>query len=122
MNIFFATLDQVKELEEKYTILELDTITVGGLSTPQTAWCLTEKENFVLQDMGNITVYKNLHNNLIKNYKKKNWKFCEDALEHLVGKWQGELDSFYVDLSRRIKTFKENDPGPDWTGVVVKHL
>jgi hypothetical protein len=41
-------------------------------------------------------------------------------LEHLTGKWGGQLDTFYQNLNQRVLGFKENDPGPDWTGVIDK--
>jgi hypothetical protein len=50
----------------------------------------------------------------------KNWKYCRDAIEHLQGKWRGELDSFYDTLLDRIKDFEIVDPGSDWTGIVTR--
>jgi len=37
-----------------------------------------------------------------------------------MGKWNGELDSFYTDLLKRVMSYKENEPPEDWTGNRVK--
>lgn len=118
MNILFASIEDLQDLQSKYTILELDTIRMPDSAVEQTAWCLIEK--VTLQDIPVIETYRALHNNMMRNYRLKNWKYCEDALEHLTGRWQGELDTFYTELSRRIADFKAQDPGADWTGVYVK--
>jgi hypothetical protein len=68
--------------------------------------------------MFTIEQFLELHKNLMKNYRLQNWKFCEDALEHLTGKWNGELDTFYNEVNRRIQLYKVNDPGPEWDGVI----
>jgi len=116
MNILFAGVEDIKYLDSKYIILELDTIRIADIN--QTAWCLIEK--VTLQDIPVIETYRELHNNMMRNYRLKNWKYCEDALEHLTGRWQGELDTFYRELAVRIADFKQQDPGADWDGVYVK--
>jgi hypothetical protein len=73
-------------------------------------------------EMATLENLKNLHANLVSNYKKKDWNFCEQAIEQLIGKWNGEMDSFYAELSARIQTFKQTDPGDDWDGVIFKKL
>ena len=64
--------------------------------------------------------FKELHSNLMKEYQKRNWKYCEDAMEHLQGKWNGELDSFYTVLLDRIQDLKTQSLSDAWTGVVVR--
>jgi hypothetical protein len=44
-----------------------------------------------------------LHENLIEELKKENYKFCLDAIDHLLGKFGGELDSFYTIIQERAK-------------------
>lgn len=108
--------ENVREIDQKYTVLELDTLRISG--EPVTAYCLVEQ--MPLDEMFTLTQFKDLHENLIKNYKKRNWKFCEDAVEHLRGKWQGELDSFYDSVIDRVKQYQQQDPGPEWDGIVNK--
>jgi hypothetical protein len=35
-----------------------------------------------------------------------------------LGRWNGEVDSFYNEMDARVKNYKEQDPGSDWTGVL----
>ena len=77
-------------------------------------------DNVTLQDLPVMDRYQELHNNMMRNYKLKNWKYCEDAIEHLLGRWKGDLDSFYNEIATRLNTLKEQDPGPKWDGSYIK--
>ena len=117
MNIMFE--DSItNEIKSKYMLLELDTFYFSDIDSNKIAYCLIESTP--IQEM--FTVEKNLelHKNLIKNYKLRNWKYCEDALEHLVGLWSGELDSFYSDVSDRIKQNKTQNLDNGWNGVIAR--
>lgn len=116
MNIMFSN-SITDEIRSKYILLELDKFYFPDTEQVDTAYCLVE--NTPIQEMFSVDQYLDLHNNLIKNYRSKNWKFCEDALEHLNGRWNNELDSFYQVISERINYFKDNDPGDDWTSVIL---
>jgi len=116
MNIIFGT-KEADLLRTRYVILELDTVTIKS-SNPITMYCAVE--NMPIDEISMLAHLKDLHNNLMTEYKKKNWEFCEQAISHLLGRWGKELDSFYEILSQRIVIFKENDPGEDWTGIVAK--
>lgn len=119
MNIILAnTVD--KEMFDKYIVLELDTIHVTQIDQSSKSWALLSSENIALTEINQIEQFRDLHNNLIKNYRLRNWKYCEDAIEHLVGAWNGELKSFYLDLHRRIQDFKTQDLGDDWNYCLVK--
>jgi hypothetical protein len=116
MNIIFGT-KEADLLKTRYIILELDTVTIKS-SNPLTLYCAVE--NMPIDEISMLDHLKDLHHNLIAEYKKKNWEFCEQAISHLLGRWGKELDSFYDILSQRIVIFKEKDPGEDWTGIVAK--
>lgn len=118
MNIILGR-ENVEHLVDKYVVLELDTLKLSPDTEPVTAYCILEQ--LPLEEMLTLEEFKSLHENLIKNYKLKNWKFCEDAFEHLYGKWRGDLDSFYTNLEQRVADYKANDPGSDWTGCVIKY-
>jgi len=53
-------------------------------------------------------------------YRKRNWRYCEDVIEHLTGKWGGEVDTFYSELFQRIQNLKQMSLAEDWTGRVDK--
>jgi hypothetical protein len=117
MNIIFG--DNVAELaREKYTVLELDTFMLEGQDQTATAYAVVEQ--IPLQEMNSLAEFVELHENLMKEYRKRNWKYCEDAMEHLSGRWHGEVDTFYGELSVRIQSLKTHSLGDDWNGCIVK--
>jgi len=120
MNIMFASESDIAELKTKYTILELDTLRFLDSDVTQTAWCLISTDSVTLQDLPVLDRYQELHNNMMRNYKLKNWKYCEDAIEHLLGKWKGDLDSFYNEIANRLKTLKEQKLSADWDGTYLR--
>jgi hypothetical protein len=115
MNIIFK--ENTLQLDEKYTVLDLDTFKFPDGSL-HTACCLVE--NIPILELAQTAHLKDLHANLIKSYGLKDWNFCEQALEHLMGKWSGELDSFYQELESRIKKFKIIDLDDSWTPIIPK--
>lgn len=111
--------DQItKELSEKYIILELDSFRVDDKSQPMSAFCLVE--NVPLNELPQAEEFQDLHAQMIKNYRQGNWKFCQDALEHLVGRWNGEADSFYHTISERIFDLQQKDTNPEQWDPAIK--
>jgi hypothetical protein len=106
--------DQItEELESKYLVLELDSFHITEKNQTVSAFCVVE--NIPLHELPQADQFRDLHSQMIKNYRLGNWNFCEDALEHLVGRWNGEVDSFYHDLQGRIITLKNDSPtSQDW--------
>lgn len=117
MNIIFGR-DQALSLGERYTVLELDTIRVKPANTEITAFCVIE--SMPILDMPKLESMKNLHNNLLVEYKKRDWNYCIQALEHLSGFWGHEVDTFYDILRTRIQEYVNNEPSDDWDGVVER--
>jgi hypothetical protein len=64
--------------------------------------------------------YKKIHADLIDAYGNRHWHYCEQAIAGLMGKWSGELDTFYTDLLTRVNQYKENGVPYDWTAVRLK--
>ena len=115
MNIIFG--DNVADLaREKYTVLELDTFKFK--ETTATAYAVVEQ--IPLQEMGIVSELLELHTNLMREYNNRNWKYCEDAIDHLSGKWNGELDTFYSELLDRVQTLKTQSLDDLWTGIIVR--
>lgn len=107
------------DIKSRYTILELDTFYFPDIDKNRTAYCLIE--NTPIMEMFNLDKFQDLHNNLMRNYRLKNWKFCEDALEHLTGRWNREADTFYETLSNRIAELKEQELDTTWDGVIRRN-
>ncbi|HAC15653.1 MAG TPA: hypothetical protein DCE78_06885 [Bacteroidetes bacterium] len=117
MNIIIGE-ENAREVDSRYIVLELDTIRISKEIDPIKTYCLIEE--ITLDLIFNLVQNCELHKNLIKNYRLKNWKFCLNALEHLKGQWNQELDSFYDSLESRILEYQKKDPGPEWNGIIDK--
>lgn len=109
--------DQItQELAAKYIVLELDTFLISGRAQAIPAFCLVE--NVPIEELPQADQFQDLHGKMIKNYREGNWKFCEDALEHLMGRWNGELDTFYQELQQRLVSLTEQDRAADWDPAI----
>jgi hypothetical protein len=117
MKIIFGD-NVANQAREKYTVLELDTFVFEQQVVTATAYAIIER--VPLMEMVNIESFKTLHANLMMEYRKRNWKYCEDAIEHLRGKWNGDLDTFYTELHERLQQLKQQLLPDDWTGTIVR--
>lgn len=117
MNIIFGT-ELAHQAQDRYTVLELDTFNLLPTDEIVTAYCLVE--TIPIEEMSAVESLKSLHSNLLAEYRKQNWSYCEDAIAHLTGKWHGELNSFYIELYQRIQTLKQQDLPEDWAGRLDK--
>jgi hypothetical protein len=109
--------NHISSLEEKYTVLDLDTFRLPDGNT-HTACCVVE--NMPIQELAQADNFKELHANLVLEYGKRNWNYCEQAIEQLMGKWGGELDTFYTDLVSRIEQLKTQELDDSWSPVILK--
>jgi len=116
LNIIFGNND-VEQLRDKYIVLELDTVTIKS-SKPITAYCVIE--NIPIDEMPRIDNFKKIHAELMENYRNRNWDFCIQAIEQLMGSWGKQIDSFYTVLLTRVSEYKKNEPDENWTGVIPK--
>ena len=109
MNIFFGR-EQAELMQDKYTILELDTFKIGD----QTVAAFCAVEGIPIMEMPRIESVKSLHANLLENYRKGDWNYCDQALEHLAGFWNHELDTFYDSIKQRIAEHKDKELEENW--------
>jgi hypothetical protein len=118
MNIIFG--DSINELPDSFTTLELDTFNMVSEGKLATAYCVLDKEKLVTSDIDKLEAYKKVHTDLMHYYRQREWTYCEHAIEGLMGKWGGELDSFYTDLLMRVLDYKSNPPAEEWNGTRLK--
>jgi hypothetical protein len=118
MNIIFG--DSVNTIPDHYILLELDTFRRDSETEAVTAYCLVEKP--AVDELVNIQAYKKIHADVIKYFKQRHWDYCEQAIQGLMGKWGGEMDSFYTDLLNRVNGYKQNEPPADWDGIRTKTI
>jgi hypothetical protein len=115
MNIIFKK--NLAEVDQKYTVLDLDTFSLPDGSV-HTACCVIE--NIPIMELPSTESLKQLHADLIANYGLRDWNYCEQALEQLMGKWGGDVDSFYLELQNRIVRLKTMDLDDSWTPIIAK--
>lgn len=121
MHIIFG--DEVaKNMAEKYTVLELDRFQMQVDGPVFNAYCVVDKDTIPLEEMATVDNMTRLHNTMMENYRKKNWSYCEQALEHLFGRWGKEVDSFYIDITGRVRKYKDNLPEDFNNGVIKKYV
>ena len=117
MNIILGE-ETVQPLRERYTVLSLDTFLIKGQDQPIRSYCVIE--TMPLAEIKQAEQWQDLHENLMINYGRQNWNFCEQAIEHLQGKWNRELDSFYQDLLVRVRARQDHGVDPAWSPVIQR--
>ena len=116
MNIIFGAENAEMVMKDnKYIVLELDTVRPEAHRDPVVAYAIVN--TISLGEMGQMPAYIDWHKDLINDYKTKKWDECLQTIQMLYGHFNGELDSFYDIIGRRIQYYKENDPGKEWQGV-----
>jgi len=118
MKVIFGR-DASDAISGRMTVLELDTFFQEGLNEPITAFAVLENTDVPIQELPLMENHLKLHNTMLLEYRKKNFSYCTQALEHLRGKWGGEIDSFYDEFENRINTLKTTTLPANWDGVVV---
>jgi hypothetical protein len=70
--------------------------------------------------MVKIPEIQSQHNALMISYRARDWSTCYLAIENLLGKWGGEMDSFYTELKKRIDLLSVQELDNNWNGNVIK--
>jgi hypothetical protein len=108
-------------IEDRYTLLPLDKFKLAQTEDATQSYCVIDKDSITVDEANRIDELGCLHQKLMENYYKKNWNYCEQALEHLRGSWKGTVDTFYDEIESRVTKYKEQDPGDDWDGIINKY-
>lgn len=92
--------EAAQSLRENYTVLELETF--DGKDQKVTAYCVVPE--IPIMELPLLEHHKQLHADFIREYNDRNYKYCIDAVEHLRGKFNGDLDSFYDIIVEKINS------------------
>lgn len=104
------------ELKQRYLLLELDSFWLPGHESPVAAFCVLDPLS--PDQMIDSQQWIDLHGNLMHNYRAQNWNYVEQATEFLLGRWQGQLDTFYHDLNHRVQDLRQQTLDASWDGVI----
>jgi hypothetical protein len=117
MNIIFG--DAVNQVADTHTVLELDTFKLMPSEQLVKTYCVIN--NVPLTEFSQLENNKHIHQQLIEQYREKDWTYCRGAVHSLMGCWNGEMDTFYQHLAERIDEYAANPPGEDWTPVITRY-
>lgn len=98
MQIIFT--DNKDEIASRYTLLELETFTDTS-GTAKTAYCVLGAESLPLAELVDLDRLLRLHQSVIDALKGENFNTAKEGIKYLLGKFNGELDSFYSAMIQR---------------------
>lgn len=104
MYIIFGK-ELAKSISDRHIILELETF-IDANDEEVVAYCVVQPESIALGEISDIERLSRLHQHLADNLRIKDYAQCEESLPHLVGKFGGELDSYYEEVAKRIQASK----------------
>ena len=99
MQLIFGR-DNAEQLKERYTVLELETVEKDGTSLE--VFCLIPGEKIGIPDLPQLENWKQLHTDFLHGYQTQQYEYCRQCIDHLMGKFGGEVDSFYQEILKRI--------------------
>ena len=99
MQIIFGR-DNAEKLKDRYTVLDLETIEKDG--TTIEVFCLIPGDKISIGDLPQLDQWTTLHAEFIKGYQTQQYNYCRQCIDHLMGKFGGEVDTFYEEILRRI--------------------
>lgn len=98
MDLIFGR-ENAEMLRDRYTVVELETVEKDGVTLD--VFCVIPAERIALGEIANIEHTTKLHNEFVDAVKRKDTKFINELSVHLMGKFGGELDSFYEEILKR---------------------
>ena len=105
MDIIFGR-ENAEKLREKYTVLDLEKLTVkndNGQTVEMEVFCLISADKISIGDLPQLEQWTQLHNDFLNGYHTQQYNYCRQCIEHLMGKFGGEVDSFYTIILERIE-------------------
>jgi hypothetical protein len=118
MNIIFGKQNCPPELDQRHIVLELDTVKFEPSGLTQTVYCVMDQ--VPIDAMSAVTSMRNLHEQLLINYRSRDWDSCEQALEQLSEFWGSDMVSFYQEFAARIATLRNSVLPADWNGCLSR--
>ena len=111
MNIIFDT-GNIEAIKNNNIVLELDTFYFSQSKKTATAYCVID--NVKLTDFDKIDQHQQLHTKLIDAYKSKDFSLCQSLIDVLKGSFDSEVDTFYLEIEKRIKNLDAGQLSTDW--------
>jgi hypothetical protein len=100
MNIIFDKSMLPSELDGQFTIFKLETIVAENGQSLE-PYCVVETARIPTKEIEMLDYWRRFHDEFLASAAQENYKLCRDIAEHLMGKFGGELDSFYTVVCER---------------------
>lgn len=117
MNIIIG-IENISQVKDKHIVLPLDTFITDKIGNTVTAYCVIE--NVPIDELPSVEHNTKMHNELLQFYADKRWDDCSTILDHLLGCWGGEVDSFYSNLRGRINQLNSKEIPENWTPFLMR--
>lgn len=91
--------EAAEKLSASQTVLELETFPVNGQML--TSYCVVPAEK-IFPEIAKLEESVNLHKRFITELNQRNYTTCQELIPHLLGRFGGELDSFYEHMLGKI--------------------
>lgn len=99
MDIIFGR-ENADTLREKYTVLDLETVYADGKMLE--VFCLISADKININEIPMLPQWIKLHEDFLKGYANREYDYCRQSIEQLIGRFGGEVDTFYEEILRRI--------------------
>jgi len=99
MYIIFG--DQIEEIKDRHILLQLDDFEIGNET--KTAFCVITPDKIPPTELPETELNCRLHHVLVNALRRKDYDTAKRMIKTLRGKFGGEADSFYDEISKRIQ-------------------
>jgi hypothetical protein len=115
MNIIWGN-HELASIEDKYTVLELDTFLLETEDTI-TAYCVLSE--IPAPTLINLDHYKQMHDKLLENYRDKQFEFVAQMAEQLEIRFGEDMREYYQVMKTRAEELQASGVPDDWKGYFV---
>jgi hypothetical protein len=90
-----------EKLSSTHTVLELETFQVDD--QPVTTYCVVSVDSIPLAEFAELEANKILHRDFVSAFNHNNYDSCCEISAQLMGKFGGEVDSFYTIILEKLQ-------------------
>ena len=108
--------ETVKEMDDEFVLIELDTIAVKGKTEPVKIYT-SLGTHYALEHTMNYEMPRQQHNKFLIFYRDQNWLLAKRWINDLRDSFGGALTKYYNMMEDRINQLENEDLPEDWDGV-----
>ena len=108
--------ETVKEMDDEFVLIELDTIAVKGKTEPVKIYT-SLGTHYALEHTMNYEMPRQQHNKFLIFYRDQNWPLAKRWINDLRDSFGSALTKYYNMMEDRINQLENEDLPEDWDGV-----